>query len=192
MATVPLPSERALRGEQLRSVPTGDDAEAILRGSKSRSEYDPTKLYGGAYNNHDHTTKIRLNVHPDVARGLTTAITTGALSGYGIHSVNHLFRAALVDLLHKLAAMTGDGEIAGLASRELVRAQLDQIVEGSKSDAATVEMFTESAQMFHARGEWQRLSDSLDLAEIMVESLTEPHRSKMQEQIDYYATRLPQ
>jgi hypothetical protein len=193
MPQVPLPSERALRGEQLKAVPGGaaHDAEAILRGSQSRSEYDPERWYGAAYNNHDHTVTVRLNIHPDVAQGMNRALYGGQLSAHGIDTPNKFFRAALVDALHKLAMQSGDPRVAALAEAETASAHLDALSEWMARDAARIEKFEAVASHALGEGDWLRLMDAVESAEAIALVLEEPYLSRLQKSIDYYATRLP-
>lgn len=193
MPQVPLPSERALRGEQLRAVPTGAaaDAEAILRGSTSRAEYDPQRWYGAAFNNHDHTQSIRLNVHPDVAHGMTRAIYGGQLTPLGIDSPNKFFRACLVDGLHKLAAQTGDPEIAMLAQTEMASAHMDSLAESMARDAARLEKFELVASTALHETDWRIMAEAIESGETMLRTLHEPYLTRLRDRIDYYATRLP-
>lgn len=193
MPEVPLPSERALRGDQLRSV-TGDAdaaARAILVGSKSRGEYDAEKWYGAAYNNHDHTERIRLAVHPDVARAINRALYGGQLTPLGIDTPNKFFRACLVDGLHKLAAQTGDPNIARLAASENASAQLDALNAAMEKDKQTLDKFDEFATKASTECDWRRLSEAVEWAEITLTTMNEPYYSRLRQRIDYFATRVP-
>lgn len=196
MPEVPIPSERALREGQRFTVVDGGRgnnaaAEAMLRGSRSRAEYDPDVFYGAAFNNHDHTEKIRLNVHPDVVRAMSRCVNTGQLNAVGIDSMNKFFRACMVDGLHKVARLTGSPEMQVLAESQHALARLDEIQESIVRFNASIERFETAAGTALNERDWQHFAETIEQGESIHAGMPEPYAARLRDRIDFYAARLP-